>query len=278
MLASMRAGEGERLLAIGAFSMQCGLSIATLRRYDEAGLLPAAYVDADSGYRYYRPDQVRSGHLIRLLRALDVPVAEISELLRAPDPQTAVARLEGHWREVERRVAEGRRISAFIRRSLGGAEFSMFPVQLKDVPDQTVLGRRRVVAIAELEGYIYDTLDQLRTEADRCALPVAGPGLTLYYSKVDDETDGEVQVCLPVRAGERAPDGLGAGITLDHLPGGTVAYTIASGPETEYPAILGAYDAVAEWSQANGRVLSGPPREIAHDPERLEVAWLLHDA
>lgn len=57
-----------------------------------------------------------------------------------------------------------------------------------------------------------------------------------------------------------------------------MAYTIATGPQqTEYPAILGAYDAVAEWTKTHDRVLAGPPREIAHDPQRIEVAWLLHD-
>ena len=271
--------ERNGLLPIGAFSLRCGLSIVTLRRYDDAGLLPAARVDPVTGYRYYDPDQVRTGHLIRLLRSLEVPVATIAELLAAADPQHAIDRLERHWREVERRVAEGRRIKAFLSRSLGGTENTVFKVQTKDVTEQMVLGRRRVVAIPELEGFIHASLDRLRTEAERAGLAVAGPGLTLYYSKVDDETDGEVQVCLPV---ETAPDrdrpGLDPGTTVDRLPGGPVAFTVAEGPDqASYPAVLGAYDAVAAWAEQHGRVLSGPPREIVHRPERLEVAWLLHE-
>ena len=103
--------------------------------------------------------------------------------------------------------------------------------------------------------------------------------MTLYYSKVDDETDGEVRVCLPVQAGEKSdPSRLSERTSVDQLPGGTVAYTVASGPDqTRYPMILSAYDAVFEWSKVHDRVLSGPPREIAHDSERIEIAWLLHD-
>ena len=271
--------EPDELLPIGAFSLRCGLSIATLRRYDEAGVLRPAHVDPYSGYRYYGAAQVRSGHLIRLLRSLDVPVATISDLLVAPSPDDALARLDEHWRQVERRVAEGRRIKAFLHRSLGGTEPTMFTVDVKTVTEQTVLCRRRVVAIPDLDDYICTSLDVLRAEAERCGATVTGPGMTLYYSKVDDETDGEVQVCLPIDSVDGADrSGLSEDTAVDQLPGGTVAYTIAVGPdETSYPTILGAYDAVADWARSQGRVLSGPPREIAHDDDRLEVAWLLHD-
>ena len=85
----MNNTEPNELLPIGAFSLRCGLSIATLRRYDEAGLLRPAQVDPYSGYRYYAAAQVQSGHLIRLLRSLDVPVATIGDLLAASDPDTA---------------------------------------------------------------------------------------------------------------------------------------------------------------------------------------------
>ena len=271
-------GPGE-LLTIGAFSLRCGLSVATLRRYDEAGLLPARHVDPHSGYRWYDPGQVRLGHLIRLLRVLDVPVATIAELLDDPDLATAVARLDEHWARVERRVAEGRRIAAFVTRSLGGAETAVFHVETKQVPEQTVLGRRRVVAIPELVGFICTSLDELQVEAERAGLPVAGPGMTLYYAKVDDETDGEVQVCLPVQPGDGVDvTRLSSATSVDTLPGGTVASTLAVGPEqARYPAVLDAYAAVTRWSEEHSRVLSGPPREIAHGPERLEIAWLLHE-
>lgn len=275
----MTSIEPRELLPIGVLSLQCGLSIATLRRYDEAGLLRPARVDPDSGYRYYEPAQVGPGHLIRLLRALDVPLATVSELLTATTPDVALARLDEYWHQVERRVAEGRRIKAFLHRSLGGTEFGMFHIEVKDVPEQTVLGRRRVVAIPELVDHIYTSLNQLREEAASSALTVSGPGLTLYYSKVDDETDGEVQVCLPVQGTAEADlSRLDVKTSVDLLPGGTLAYTVASGPEqTEYPAILGAYDAIADWAGGHARVLSGPPREIAHDSHRIEVAWLLAD-
>src|SRR5260370_356204 len=52
-------------LSIGEFSQITHLSVKTLRRYHEAGLLPPAEVDPDTGYRYYALTQVPTAQLIR---------------------------------------------------------------------------------------------------------------------------------------------------------------------------------------------------------------------
>ncbi len=43
------------MVPIGQFSRMCGISVKTLRHYHDVGVLPADYVDAETGYRYYRP-------------------------------------------------------------------------------------------------------------------------------------------------------------------------------------------------------------------------------
>ncbi|GLY89800.1 VOC family protein [Actinoallomurus iriomotensis] len=62
------------MLSIGSFSLVTGLSITALRHYDEVGLLTPAYVDPDTKYRRYRPDQVGEARLYAALRRLQVPV------------------------------------------------------------------------------------------------------------------------------------------------------------------------------------------------------------
>jgi len=78
---------------------------------------------------------------------------------------------------------------------------------------------------------------------------------------VNEEADGPVEVCLPVAEAAKK------------LPAGEVVYTVAAGDQTDFPEILGAYDAVAGWAKANGRELTGPPREIYLDESRMEIAW-----
>lgn len=43
------------MLKIGDFAKRSGVSVKTLRYYDELGLLKPARVDERSGYRYIRP-------------------------------------------------------------------------------------------------------------------------------------------------------------------------------------------------------------------------------
>src|ERR1700730_6549891 len=56
------------VLAIGEFSRITHLSIKTLRRYHEGGLLEPATVDRDTGYRYYSLDQVPTAQVIHRFR------------------------------------------------------------------------------------------------------------------------------------------------------------------------------------------------------------------
>ena len=67
-----------------------GVSVRTLRYYDEIGLLPPAYV-GENGYRYYETAQVDQLQQIRLYRAMQVPLAEIKPLLTQSPAQTVTA-------------------------------------------------------------------------------------------------------------------------------------------------------------------------------------------
>lgn len=79
----------RRGLSIGEFARLTRLSVRTLRRYHEAGLLAPASVDPASGYRYYAGDQIPVAHVIHRLRELDVPLADVR--LRAVAPRTVAA-------------------------------------------------------------------------------------------------------------------------------------------------------------------------------------------
>lgn len=76
----------DSLIPIGRFSRITRLSIRALRRYDEMGVLQPAWVDPSSGYRYYRLGQARDAEAVRILRGLDMPIAQIREVLAAGDP------------------------------------------------------------------------------------------------------------------------------------------------------------------------------------------------
>ncbi|WP_254715366.1 MerR family transcriptional regulator [Actinomadura sp. NAK00032] len=96
------------------FARLCRLSIKQLRHYGELGLPAPAHVDADTGYRYYRPEQAREALLIGLLRSPDVPLAEVGRVLAGQDGVLAGVRAR-----MEADIARRRRTLAALDRVLG---------------------------------------------------------------------------------------------------------------------------------------------------------------
>jgi DNA-binding transcriptional MerR regulator len=94
--------DDDELMTIGRFARLTGLSVGTLRHYDEVGLLVPASVDPASGYRRYRRDQAGRARRIRMLRCNNLPIEEIRQLI--DDETGTVARdvLTGHLRRLER--------------------------------------------------------------------------------------------------------------------------------------------------------------------------------
>ena len=76
-------------LSIGDFSRMTQLSVKTLRHYHEVGLVEPDFVDPSTGYRYYAPGQVGAAHVVRRLRELSMPVADVRAVL-ALRPTNAV--------------------------------------------------------------------------------------------------------------------------------------------------------------------------------------------
>jgi DNA-binding transcriptional MerR regulator len=109
----MRSG-----LSIGEFAQLSHLSVRTLRRYHEAGLLEPASVDPASGYRYYAAEQIPTAQVIHRLRELDMPLAEVSRILVTEDPETRAALIGGHLKRLETELDRTRAAVASLRQLL----------------------------------------------------------------------------------------------------------------------------------------------------------------
>jgi DNA-binding transcriptional MerR regulator/effector-binding domain-containing protein len=241
----------ENLMPIGEFASASQLSQKALRLYSENALLPPAWVDPDSGYRYYRPDQLREGTLIALLRRTGMSLADIRLFMSDP----SVERLEEYERQVADEFAERRRVLRYVKRVL--KEEPMYDVLTKSVPETTYVSRSRRVRVPELTSFICSAFDELGQSDD-------GPSFVLYHGPVNAEEDGPVEVCVPKTEGQ------------NRLPAGEIAFTQISGSQCEFPEILGAYEAVYRWAKEKGREPDGPPREIylntADEELRMEIA------
>src|SRR5882757_7842721 len=105
-------------LAIGEFSRITHLSIKTLRRYHEAGVLEPAHVDRQTGYRYYDLDQVPTAQVIHRFRELGMPVREVGELVAVTEPDLRAALIAQHLERLEIRLDQTRAAVVSLRRLL----------------------------------------------------------------------------------------------------------------------------------------------------------------
>ncbi|MEQ8934321.1 MAG: MerR family transcriptional regulator [Amphiplicatus sp.] len=70
----------KKRLTVGDLAKAAGVSVRTLRHYDEIGLLSPAFV-GDNGYRYYGRDEFLRLQQIMLHREMRIPLKEIGSLL-----------------------------------------------------------------------------------------------------------------------------------------------------------------------------------------------------
>ncbi|MDQ1124824.1 MerR family transcriptional regulator [Microbacterium trichothecenolyticum] len=115
------AMTAARPMQIGELAERTGLSIRTLRHYDEIGLLrPSARTDG--GFRLYTADDESRLLLIRRMKPLGYSLEQMGELLAVvdgldtdPADATLAARLDGIRDEAQRRRED-------LRRKLAAAE------------------------------------------------------------------------------------------------------------------------------------------------------------
>jgi DNA-binding transcriptional MerR regulator len=264
------ARSGEPLLTIGDFAARARLSPKALRLYDRLGLLAPAYVDASTGYRHYRADQVEDARTVGMLRRLGMPLADIAATVRLDGEQAAEA-LTAYWAGVEARHAEQRTLAGYLRGRLSGRGCEMyekeFEVKTVDVPEQYFISESRHLLAEELPVWIGASTHRLQEAAERECGGVAGSPVVVYHSDVTQDSDGPAEACVPVRdaAAARAwaeSAGRQRNITSRVEPAHRLAYTRITKAQVSFPQILAAFEAVEAWVAREGLEVTGPCREV----------------
>ncbi len=246
----------NELLPIGRFATLSRLSLKALRLYDAHGVLRPVRVDPESGYRLYSPDQLGEARRVLLLRRIGLSLEAIR---RAGDATVALA--ESGVREARRRAEEAERALNELRR-LHEEPPMDFPVTLKTLPAFDALLWSGRTTIADLETTIATRCAQISEAAGGDADPASRPFL-VFVGPVDENSDGPIDVVFPLTHPIAPPEGL----AVRRYAEVEAATTAAHGDQADFPAILGAYDAVYCWANGQGRPPSEPPREVRLDDE-----------
>lgn len=257
------------MFGIGTVARLGGVSVRTLRYYDEIGLLRPVWIDPDSGYRWYEPEQLRRLHRIIALRDMGVRLVEIDRLL---DDALSVEELRGilllrRAEAHDRLAAEAERLARVEARLAQMEESAMshYDVVVKSTDAEWV------VAITEP----VDALDGIVDAHARL-----WPRLHLVLEQVDIERvppsiavergSGPIQftAALPVPDGITFDDG---GVRTFELPGlDRAATTVMHGDDFN-----GGFAALEAWIDQAGETKAGELREIYLDCDGPRHTWVV---
>lgn len=106
------------LLSIGKMAKANRVTVATLRLYDQMGLLRPCYIDDESGYRYYDIRQSSRLDFIRYMRDLGLGLSDISDLLSKEDLTLIEEKLVEKHRQIHEQLRELEAMGEAIERTI----------------------------------------------------------------------------------------------------------------------------------------------------------------
>ncbi|MFD4252354.1 MerR family transcriptional regulator [Amycolatopsis thermoflava] len=262
--------QNPLVLTIGEFAKLTHLSIRTLRRYHDAGLLEPARVDPATGYRYYDAAQIPAAQVIHRLRELDVPLPEVRRILGSPDPEARALLVGEHLRRLEDQLERTRAAVTSLRRLLT-PEPGELAVELRRTPATTVAAVEGTVAEADVLAWYAGAMAEL----DAVVPAPAGPPGGLYDNELFTHGRGRMLVYLPVTE-PPAPAGRVRPVTL---PAAELAVATHPG---DHDTIDVTYGELGRWVVEHALAVAGPVREVylsgprdTADPAawRTEIGW-----
>jgi DNA-binding transcriptional MerR regulator len=267
-------GDVPGTLTIGDFAKATQLSVKTLRHYHDVGLLVPTQIDAASKYRRYGVDQTQSAQVIRRLRDLDMPLADIGAVLNAPDYTTRSEFIASHLARLESQLIETQNAVVTLRSLLEGSSDAPTIIHRSEPAVHAAIISARVER-PELSAWFDGAMREVWATVDAQHLrPVGSAGAVVSDAFFADES-GEIMVYVPV-ATTAAKVGR---VESRVIPSAELAVIVHEG---SHSSIDRTYGALAAHVANHAVVVDGPIREQylvgRHDTDeearwRTEIAW-----
>lgn len=103
---------------IGEVARLFNIKIATLRYYDDIGLLKPQYINEQTHYRYYTTQQFERLNSIKYLRTLGMPIHKLLDFFNDRDIDNLMSMLHAEKLEIVRKKQELEKIEQKISRRL----------------------------------------------------------------------------------------------------------------------------------------------------------------
>lgn len=248
------------MIRIGDFARLGQVSVATLRHYDEAGLLRPAQVDASTSYRYYAIEQLARLNRILALKDLGFRLEQIGRVLDGVSLEELRGMLKLKQAEVEQSLAMEQarlvRIESRLRQIELESEMKAYDVVFKEIAPIRVASRTVTIPTNDQAGEVLGAaFDETYRFIAGTQAKAAGPCLALWHQAAavleNEVAEAAVPIDRDVPGSER--------VAQYDLPGGPVAAAVHDGP---FATMTGAHAVLLDWIETNGYRVAGPYREV----------------
>jgi DNA-binding transcriptional MerR regulator len=252
------------MFKIGEFSKLVQIPVATLRYYDQVGLLKPLEVDRFTGYRYYSASQLPRLHRILALKGLGFSLEQIGAVL---DEGLTAEQMRGMLRlrhaQISQQLADVQNqlveVEVRLQQIEREDEISTYDVILKHVEPLLIASVRAILPAHSASGSLFpEVYEAIVPHVAEALGPHPGQGgqtLVLWYDTEHKETGADGAAAFILRC--RVPDK--GRMRVEELPACTMAATVHHG---SYNTIGEAHEAILKWSEANRYRIVGPDREI----------------
>ncbi|MFK7734740.1 MAG: MerR family transcriptional regulator [Pirellulaceae bacterium] len=247
------------MFSIGEFSKITGLTVKTLRFYQEQGLLEPCWVDAGSGYRYYDPAKLELARVIVTLRDLEFPLSDIKQILSTLDDDTDYLQfLESRKRDIQEALKHQRKVLSMLdfiisheREVTEDMSESTFTVEEKNVAPM-------LVASLRMQGRYQECGTGFAKIGKALGRYINGKAMLLCLDGEYREEDANFEVAMPVskKIQKAIP---GEELEFKELDGGTCIALVHQGP---YEELWRSYERLLKHAKEEGLEYKLPTREV----------------
>ena len=261
----------KHLYSIGDAAALSAVSVKTLRYYDQIGLV-VAEKNQETGYRYYRKEQLLQIQLVKRLKELHFALDEIQEFLSGKNIDTLEKSLQLKLEKIETqieslhvqhsdamffldRLRQGKNILTAMNPDISPEEFSAGALGVEQIPAKSVLSIRRIMEDYKNEEINIDRWGELLELVRKAkAIPV-GPITVTYHNAMLEHfytnvCDYEVQI--EVMGGENSPNYK----QIDSFPAVTTVHV------GNYENLIKPYLSAMKWATDNGYKIKGPMSDM----------------
>jgi DNA-binding transcriptional MerR regulator len=256
------------MIRIGDFARLGDVSVATLRHYDEIGLLKPVHVDRTTAYRHYSVRKLALLNRIIALKYLGFSLKQIERALEGLTSEHLAGMLKMKRAQVEQSLASEqamlRRIESRLQQIEMEDRVPDYDIVLKSTAAQRVASRRITIPQNdEVPRYLSAAYKEVSWLISAAGSKQAGPCLTAWHQPADIVENEDVEALIPI---DRAIDGNDR-VDVYELPETEVASVVFHG---SLDGLEPAHLALLSWMEGNGYRAAGAYREIYHATDRAD--------